>query len=1191
MVEAGVEPPAPPAVSAVAARLAARGVRPRRVSAKRSWPPGCGRFPAPPPAPPPSTAAGDGEKAADKDGVGSRAEEAVAPAAVSPSARNGALHQLGQNNEEAAVVAPAPVSPVVPNGAMTQKEQIKEEEAAAPTAISPVLSNGVLPCVQAHPESERVGEDGDRGENGRAHPSGNAGVPSSDGQEGNCTVGLMVPAAAVIESCGIAGTNGSVQNDEVGAGLSAVKEEDGGESGELVRAEVAGDGNGREMINSAAVAELDGKEGGPQGGRSKRWLMSAVNPPPKRRAVSAIRRFPPGCGRASVTTEGSGDLAVSPVRKFPPGCGRVAVTTTGGGDEEGMLLQAAPVTNGKAIAVDAFATSPISRVPASPTFAVEASNEKLESNRMADEGSSKAHDRIQEPQVASDDVPTDFVGEKQDSDRPRSVVTKASPKHGIDENEKMMGKISPREGKQVAHAVKGDDAKSKLERKDTFRTPISNPIDAKTKGKRLDNDKVNVALLDNVEASAEGRMQSKTSSTKKEVVRSNINMKQDKFAHKLKGNRKGKVTLHKSTGESKLGKHAATNKNEESDDMDLVPEQIIVQALSAPDKCPWRQGRKSVVSASKSLASRKKLNGKDVAPRNQLLGKVASSELIKNEAIEDNEDSSSPEDDHNSRALVVYEEKDRHELCVTMPPSVPSGSHHGDHDLDARSKVRKLLQKFQGLCRKLMQVEEQHSRNIGRIDLEAVNAIKKDPTFTKPGPTVGNIPGVEVGDEFHFRVELSIVGLHRPYQAGIDTAKVNGVPVAISIVASGGYPDELSSSNELIYTGSGGKAVGKKEAEDQKLERGNLALKNCIDTKTPVRVIHGFKGQSRGEVAHSKGKQTSTFTYDGLYMVVDCWQEGPKGSMVFKYKLQRIPGQPELALHVVKETRKSKVREGLCLHDISEGSERIPICVINTIDDMRPAPFKYVTKVLYPSWYKKEPPTGCDCKTGCSDSIKCACAVRNGGELPFNFNGAIVEAKPLIYECGPSCRCPPTCHNRVSQHGVKIPLEIFKTSKTGWGVRSLSSISSGSFICEYTGELLQDKEAEKRENDEYLFDIGHNYNDEELWEGLKRIPGLQSSSSSSKAIEGFTIDAAECGNVGRFINHSCSPNLYAQHVLWDHDDLRMPHVMLFAIENIPPLQELTYHYNYAEGQVRDKNGEEKIKQCYCGSSDCSGRLY
>jgi euchromatic histone-lysine N-methyltransferase len=93
-----------------------------------------------------------------------------------------------------------------------------------------------------------------------------------------------------------------------------------------------------------------------------------------------------------------------------------------------------------------------------------------------------------------------------------------------------------------------------------------------------------------------------------------------------------------------------------------------------------------------------------------------------------------------------------------------------------------------------------------------------------------------------------------------------------------------------------------------KLEQGNLALKNCIEAKTLVRVIHGFKGQSRSEF----GKQTSTFACDGLYEVVEYWRKGPKGGMVFKYKLQRTAEQPELALHTAKAIRKSKICEGLC---------------------------------------------------------------------------------------------------------------------------------------------------------------------------------------------------------------------------------------------------------------------------------------
>ena len=87
------------------------------------------------------------------------------------------------------------------------------------------------------------------------------------------------------------------------------------------------------------------------------------------------------------------------------------------------------------------------------------------------------------------------------------------------------------------------------------------------------------------------------------------------------------------------------------------------------------------------------------------------------------------------------------------------------------------------------------------------------------------------------------------------------------------------------------------------------------------------------------------------------------------------------------------------------------------------------------------------------------------------------------------------------------------------------------------------------------------------------------------------IDAVEYGNVGRFVNHSCSPNLYAQNVLYDHEDKRMPHKMLFAAENISPLQELTYHYSYVIDQVYDSSGNIKKKSCFCGFSESTGRLY
>ncbi|CAL5002360.1 unnamed protein product [Urochloa decumbens] len=223
-------------------------------------------------------------------------------------------------------------------------------------------------------------------------------------------------------------------------------------------------------------------------------------------------------------------------------------------------------------------------------------------------------------------------------------------------------------------------------------------------------------------------------------------------------------------------------------------------------------------------------------------------------------------------------------------------------DADARSKVEMLCSRFESICRSIVQAVDQRSLKIRRVDLAADKMIRKLPGFTKPGPIVGNVPGVEVGGEFLYRVQLALVGLHRPYQGGIDTTRdEHGMLIAISVVASGGYPDELSCPGELIYTGSG----GKKGEGDQKLENGNLALRNCVERKSPVRVIHGFKGQNREQGSHSRAKEVSRFTYDGLYRVVNCWREGRPGSKVFKYKLQRILGQPGLPLQVAKFVRKS----------------------------------------------------------------------------------------------------------------------------------------------------------------------------------------------------------------------------------------------------------------------------------------------
>ncbi|PKA57297.1 Histone-lysine N-methyltransferase, H3 lysine-9 specific SUVH6 [Apostasia shenzhenica] len=659
-------------------------------------------------------------------------------------------------------------------------------------------------------------------------------------------------------------------------------------------------------------------------------------------------------------------------------------------------------------------------------------------------------------------------------------------------------------------------------------------------------------------------------------------------------------------------------------ELEAYAERMVILAMNAADNCPWSNPKKRRATNSNSVIKNdmnreKRLRGKDSASMVLSSSQYGFKEVVEN-------DGEIPQQDENSKALVVYQVSNErtsvmnpivspelsqkgkaltvrqkpNEMSVIMTPFTPTECNQKNGEINqevmARNKVKRALRLFQLICRKLLQGEESRSKRMGkinRIDLQTASILKEKGEWLGPADAiVGHIPGVQIGDEFHYRVELSMVGLHRPYQAGIDSTKKNGIVVAASIVASAGYQDDID-SDVLIYSGSGGNSARDKQAEDQKLERGNLGLRNCIDSQTPVRVIYGFK-EKGSDPNDSKSKLVTTFTYDGLYQVISYWQEiGPHGFNVFKFQLKRIAGQPELALKELKRSAQLKTRVGLCVKDIATGKEKFPIIGINIVDTDLPMPFNYITKNIYPSWYELIPPKGCDCTDGCSDSENCACAVKNGGEIPFNYNGAIVQAKPLIYECGPSCKCPSSCHNRVSQHGIRIPLEIFKTEGRGWGVRSLKSIPSGSFICEYIGELLQDGEAEQRTNDEYLFDIGHNYDDQSLWHDLPNlIPNLQSSSACDTVENvGFTIDAAEYGNIGRFINHSCSPNLYAQNVLYDHDDKRIPHIMFFAVDNIPPLQELTYHYNYTIDQVRDCKGNIKQKTCRCGSPECSGRLY
>ncbi|XP_048140433.1 histone-lysine N-methyltransferase, H3 lysine-9 specific SUVH6-like [Rhodamnia argentea] len=206
------------------------------------------------------------------------------------------------------------------------------------------------------------------------------------------------------------------------------------------------------------------------------------------------------------------------------------------------------------------------------------------------------------------------------------------------------------------------------------------------------------------------------------------------------------------------------------------------------------------------------------------------------------------------------------------------------HNL-ARDKMTEALRLYRDICRKLSLEKSKAGKKstcIRRIDFHAAKEVKKRVGYVHGAKQfIGAVPGVEVGDKFHYRMELAVVGLHRPPQNGIDYMGSHPDILATSVVASWDYTDNLSNPDELVYLGQGGMPGRDKEAEDQKLTRGNLALVNSMKRNKPVRVI--------------RKDRDHTFTYDGLY-VVNSYRKLHRENrqMVFKFLMKRLPDQPEI---------------------------------------------------------------------------------------------------------------------------------------------------------------------------------------------------------------------------------------------------------------------------------------------------------
>ncbi|CAL8104766.1 unnamed protein product [Orchesella dallaii] len=101
-------------------------------------------------------------------------------------------------------------------------------------------------------------------------------------------------------------------------------------------------------------------------------------------------------------------------------------------------------------------------------------------------------------------------------------------------------------------------------------------------------------------------------------------------------------------------------------------------------------------------------------------------------------------------------------------------------------------------------------------------------------------------------------------------------------------------------------------------------------------------------------------------------------------------------------------------------------------------------------------------------------------------------------------------------------------------------------------------------------------------QGVHRLP-LREYFGKDEAV--YIMDAKNMGNFGRYLNHSCDPNVFVQNLFVDTHDPRFPWVAFFTKKDVKAGTELTWDYNYEIGSVPGKT-----LYCYCLQQGCRGRL-
>jgi SET domain-containing protein len=139
-------------------------------------------------------------------------------------------------------------------------------------------------------------------------------------------------------------------------------------------------------------------------------------------------------------------------------------------------------------------------------------------------------------------------------------------------------------------------------------------------------------------------------------------------------------------------------------------------------------------------------------------------------------------------------------------------------------------------------------------------------------------------------------------------------------------------------------------------------------------------------------------------------------------------------------------------------------------------------------------------------------------------------------------------------------MELRRSPIHGLGGFAITDIPKGTRIIEYTGERINNAEADRR------------YDDEAMRKHHTFLFILNSRTC---------VDAAYEGNESRFLNHSCDPNCEAV--------ITRGHIWIEALKPIAAGTELVYDYQY-EDDPEYTEEDLRFYVCRCGAPNCRGTI-